>query len=224
MDSGGDWTEIIIFAGIAAFVAWRLYAVLGRRTGHERPPVGDVFRGGPAPEPQAGPRPLPDIAPRREIELPPSASADVRDGLRAVADADAGFAPQRFIDGARSVYSLILEAFWSGDDAALKPFVSDDVLVQFQTAIAQRARDGLVLENRILGIDKAEIVSASLDGAMAEIAVRFDARITAITRKGDAIVSGAADAVLEVHDIWTFRRHTRSADPNWLLIATDDEA
>jgi predicted lipid-binding transport protein (Tim44 family) len=223
MDSGGDWTEIIIFAAIAAFVAWRLYAVLGRRTGHERPPVGDVFRGPATAEPPTTHRPLPDVPVRRDIELPPSAPADVQAGLRAVAEADPTFVPQTFLDGARQAYGLVLEAFWAGDALALKPFVSDDVFHQFASAIAQRDKDGLTLENRIVDIYEGVVLSAGLDGAMAEIAVRFDAKITSITRRGDQIVAGSASEELQVHDVWTFRRHTRSADPAWLLVATDDE-
>ena len=35
-----------------------------------------------------------------------------------------------------------------------------------------------------------------------------------------AVIEGAAGVVREVTDVWTFARDTRSADPNWKLIAT----
>jgi hypothetical protein len=39
----GTVLELLILAGFAAFVLYRLYAVLGRRTGNEQPPV-DINR------------------------------------------------------------------------------------------------------------------------------------------------------------------------------------
>ncbi len=47
-DVGEGLFDILIFAGIAAFVLFRLFNVLGRRTGNERPPPspmpGDAAR------------------------------------------------------------------------------------------------------------------------------------------------------------------------------------
>jgi predicted lipid-binding transport protein (Tim44 family) len=34
------------------------------------------------------------------------------------------------------------------------------------------------------------------------------------------VVEGDAEQVLDVTDIWTFARNTRSRDPNWTLVAT----
>ena len=36
----------------------------------------------------------------------------------------------------------------------------------------------------------------------------------------EAIASGDAHAIEKVTDIWTFRRDTRSSNPNWQLVAT----
>jgi predicted lipid-binding transport protein (Tim44 family) len=37
--------------------------------------------------------------------------------------------------------------------------------------------------------------------------------------KGE-VVEGNPERVIEVIDLWTFRRDTRSTDPNWALAAT----
>ena len=38
------------------------------------------------------------------------------------------------------------------------------------------------------------------------------------------VVSGPLSAAVQSHDVWTFSRHTGAADPNWLLIDTDEDA
>jgi predicted lipid-binding transport protein (Tim44 family) len=120
---------------------------------------------------------------------------------------------------------MILESFWQGDNDALRELVSDDVAEEFAAAIGARADEGLRLDNRLVGVDRAEIVAARLRGAMAEISVRFDARLKAATRDpSGALVAGSPTETVATHDVWTFSRHTGSADPNWLLIETDADA
>jgi predicted lipid-binding transport protein (Tim44 family) len=69
------------------------------------------------------------------------------------------------------------------------------------------------------------IEQAQLNGRMASVTVRFDADIAAVTRNaaGDVLAGSLSDAV-PTHDVWTFGREVRSADPNWLLIETDEAA
>jgi predicted lipid-binding transport protein (Tim44 family) len=38
-----------------------------------------------------------------------------------------------------------------------------------------------------------------------------------------SIVDGDPDHPVEKTDYWTFARDTRSADPNWVLVATSSE-
>ncbi len=62
-------------------------------------------------------------------------------------------------------------------------------------------------------------------GAMAEVTLRFDADLVAVTRdKAGNVVSGSLSDAVQSHDVWTFSRHTGAADPNWLLIDTDEDA
>ena len=43
--TGSPVLEILFLAGIAAFIAYKLYTVLGRRTGNEQPPFDPLSRG-----------------------------------------------------------------------------------------------------------------------------------------------------------------------------------
>ncbi len=210
-DMGSDWIEVLIFAAVAAFVAWRLISVLGTRTGHEpkAQPDGDAFgRTPPVVVPKAGAQAAP--VQRAPVVMPTHWSDDLKAGVAALAEADVSFSPDSFLTGARLAYGQVLGGFWSGDKAALKLLLADDVLADFSRAID--AREGAKeLGNRLVSIDTAEIIEAGLEGTMAEVTVRFEARI-----------ENAQGTQVE-RDVWTFSRHIRSDDPTWLLIATDND-
>ena len=149
---------LIIAASVAAVVLFRLYTVLGRRTGHE-----------PAPQ---EPRALPQPEPHNAAPAPVETSGH---GLMDIQLADRGFDKARFLEGARAAYAMIQKAFSDGDRLALKPLLSDDVFQVFENAIA--ARNGAA-SDRLAGITDARIAAASLHGDMAEITVAFRAQFT----------------------------------------------
>jgi len=215
--------EVVVLAMLAGFIALRLVSVLGRRTGHEEP-AGDIVRRSPAEQLPAATGSA-DAPAAPTLELPQTMPAELRASLAAIAAADPSFQPARFVDGATAAYRMILEAFWKGDNEALKTLVSDDTADEFAAAIEAREAEGLSIDNRLVGIEKAEIVGAELRGSMAEVTVRFDADLVALTRDkaGDVVAGSTSDAV-STHDVWTFSRHTGSHDPNWLLIETDEDA
>ncbi len=210
MSDSGTWIEIVLLAMLAGFIGLRLVSVLGKRTGSEKP-VGDAFRpGSPAVVPVAASRI--EAPARRLITVPAGTAADLAPALQAVADADPSFDPEKFVTGAQAAYRMILEAYWSGDAAAMDKLVSDEVATHFQRAIEQRG--GTALANKLVRIDAAAITAAQMVGQMAEVTVRFDADIVAAGSSADA----------ETHDVWTFSRHVGTYDPAWLLIATDVHA
>ena len=211
---------VVLLAMVAAFLALRLYSVLGKRSGHEQQPLPR------AAEERSPATPLPrtvDVTPDVRESAPRPIESGAETGLRAVIAAEPGFEVARFLDGAQAAYRMILEAFWRGDEAALEGLVSDDVLAAFREAIAARAEAGQVLENRLVSIERASIVSASATGGEARIAVRFDADIAAVTRDAEGnVVAGSTSDAIETHDVWTFARRLRAADPNWMLVDTDE--
>jgi len=212
---------IVLLAMVAGFLAMRLYSVLGKRTGHEQtfvaPPAEPIAR--PATQMIEGQPAAATVAADNPVEA--SAAA----GLRAIAAADGGFDAGRFLEGATSAYRMILEAYWRGDSEALKPLTGEHVFEAFNHAIEERKTAGFTLDNRLVTIDKAVISAASLENRQAEITVRFDADIAAVTRDADGkVVAGSLDDATPTHDAWTFAREVRAGDPNWLLIDTDESA
>ena len=119
---------------------------------------------------------------------------------------------------------MVLEAYWKGDSAGLRPFVDDHVFETFDSAIQQRTKDGLVLDNRLVNIEQALITEAQVERDLGVVTVRFEADIAAITRNSEGeVVAGSLSDAVQTRDLWTFRRAVNSRDPNWLLIETDEE-
>jgi len=217
-------TAIVILALVALFIGLRLYSVLGERTGHEQP----ILK--PADPEQADARMEPRAAARAST---PTASAEPDDlaylptagpGVRALLAADSSFDVARFLEGSKAAYRLILEAYWKGDLEAMRSYVDDHVFQTFSSAVEQRSKDGLILENRLVAIDQALIAGAEIDRSIALVTVRFEADIAAVTRNaaGEVVAGSLSDAV-QTRDRWTFRRDIASRDPNWLLVETDEE-
>ncbi|HEX6375096.1 MAG TPA: Tim44/TimA family putative adaptor protein [Allosphingosinicella sp.] len=213
-------TEIVLLALVALFVGLRLYSVLGRRTGHEQQPILRPAETGTAPETTA---PAADLA----IERPETGGFVYEEpatpGIRAIVGADPAFDVGRFLEGAQAAYRMILEAFWRGDREELRHLVGGDVLTSFEESIAAREAAGEQLDNRLVQIERAVIQDARLAGRTAEVDVRFDADIAAVTRDRDGkVIAGTLSDAIPTHDVWTFRRNLASGDPNWLLVETDE--
>jgi len=213
--------EIVLLAMIAVFVGLRLYAVLGQRTGHEQQPVTR-----PEAAPEAAPAAAAPDVPANAAE--PSGLAyeqGAAAGIRAIVAADPGFDVARFIEGAQAAYRMVLEAFWKGDRDELGHLTGPEVKAAFEAAIDEREAAGHSLDNRLVAIERAAIEDARLDGRTAEIEVRFDAFVAAVTRdKEGELVAGSLSDAVPTNDIWTFRRNLASKDPNWLLVETDEAA
>ena len=210
---------VILFAMIAAFLALRLYSVLGKRTGHEQPlpKPAEERLGAPS-----APRTI-DLTPEVRETGPRAIEPGAETGLRAVIAADPSFDVAQFVEGSKAAYRMILEAFWKGDEETLGWLVEEDVRAGFIAAIAERREAGHVLENRLVAIERAQIVDVAVEGKTARITVRFDADIASVTRDADGnLVAGSMTDAVEAHDAWTFARTLRSDDPNWKLVETDD--
>ena len=227
--------EILFFAIVAAFLGWRLYSVLGRRTGHEKP--FDPFRTketeAPAtlPEREGNVRRLPEPAARpervdrerRKLEAAIGAvQGDVRRGLDAIRSADAKFDPVDFVVGARVAFDMIVNAFAQGDAKTLRPLLNDQVYGNFSSAIEERNRNKERHETTLVGILSADIVAAEVKGDDAHVTVKFVSQQINVTKDQEGrIIDGDPSEVANITDLWTFARPVKSRDPNWVLVATE---
>ncbi|MEP7349439.1 MAG: Tim44/TimA family putative adaptor protein [Sphingorhabdus sp.] len=212
---------IILLAMVAAFLGLRLYSVLGKRTGHEQEPVARQPLEG-APPVIRQPVSLGDSSsgmPQGDVS---SVDMAAQSGLRSIVNVDRQFDAGLFVEGAKSAYRLVLEAYWKGDRETLRFLCDDDVYDSFAEAIDAREAKGEVLENRLVRIEEARIIDANYDHPMARITLRFDADISALVKDADGnVIGGSMTDAVETHDIWTFMRDVKSGDRNWKLDETD---
>lgn len=210
---------VVLLAMVAAFLALRLYMVLGRKTGHEQEVLPRATE-----ERSLPPAPRPVESPTEPRDQQPAAVAGpLATGLRAIGSADAGFDAIEFVEGAKSAYKMILEAYWKGDRETLGWLCEDEVAREFGDAITAREAAGQTLDNRLVAIERAAITNASVTGGVARISVRYDADIASVTRDKDGnVVSGSLTDASETHEVWTFARTLASSDPNWKLADTDE--
>lgn len=215
-------TVIVILALVALFIGLRLYSVLGERTGHEQQPILKPADPDARVEPRVS---QPSVAPSVPVDTADMAFVSTAGpGVRAILAADPSFDVGRFLEGSKAAYRLILESFWKGDLDALRAHVDDQVFETFASAILQRKKDGLTLDNRLVAIDRAVISEAQAERGVAVVTVRFEADIAAVTRDAEGkVVAGSLSDAVQTRDLWTFRRDTGSRDPNWLLIETDED-
>jgi predicted lipid-binding transport protein (Tim44 family) len=210
----GQFFDIFFLAMIALFIGFRLYSVLGRRTGHERSPEEQVR----VPQPRPA-KPLED----KPVPLGERAAggSPLQRALMDIKLADRSFDEDRFMDGARAAHEMIVTAYAKGDRETLRDLCSPDVYREFEAAIRQREARNERMEFTFGGLKSARITEAELKGRTAEITVSFESEMLLAGYDPDGkLVEGEAGTLHPVTDRWTFARETHARDPNWLLVAT----
>lgn len=212
---------ILLLAMVAGIILFRLYTVLGRRTGNEREPQDRLRRieagaNQPAPENALA---LQDHSTGASQQ--PDEQAGIADALAQIKRADRTFEPDHFLEGAGEAYRQVVTAFAARDREALRPLLNDEVYGAFDAEIHDHEERNETVKYALMGFSDVHILHAELKGRIAEITVRFAARfVSSTTNANGEIVDGDPKAVRDVVDVWTFDRDTRSSDPNWTLVAT----
>jgi predicted lipid-binding transport protein (Tim44 family) len=232
--------DILLLAMVAGFIAFRLYSVLGRRTGHERSPEDRVGLSKPASSKPASSGkviPLPERkgekSTRVSAEAPsppalsqptlaePVLSEPLQRALMDVKLADRRFDTAQFLEGARAAHEMIATAYAKGDRETLRPLLSDEVFGAFEQGIVGREEHKERVEFAYLALRNAKITGAGIKDRMAEITITFESEfILAGYDPEGKLVEGDPKVPHSVTDIWTFARDLRSRDPNWTLVAT----
>ena len=244
----GSNYDIILIGLVAVFLILRLRAVLGKRTGSERPPSREPFTPPPAPPAGSTPRigdapaqtasdnviPLPNTG--APVQQRPSLSVNAPGGIRstvlpvasagaaAIRAVDPNFDPLSFTAGAREAFTSIVEAFAKGDTQPLRSLLDGPTFSSFEAAIGGRNERHEKAETTLIGFEASDIAAAELQGSVALVTVRFVSEQINVVRNAEGqIAEGNPNEVQKVIDLWTFRRDTKSSDPNWQLVKTESE-
>lgn len=228
----GGLFDIVFFALIAAFFAFRLYNVLGRRNeGEGTPEQLTKYWQAKAKEgvsnvvslPLAGKAIVEQAAPKEEEPAFSSAvPAHLIPVLTTLQGADKQFTEQYFLKGVKAAFEMILSAFSKGDKEMLKPLLSKEVYQGFAEAIDSREASGEWPDVTVVAVLSCDITDASLKAGVASVTVKLvSEQISVVRNKEGEIIAGNPSQIDVIDDSWTFARKVASANPNWELVATN---
>lgn len=213
--------EILFFALLTGYMIFRLWTVLGKRTGFEAPPPPQQ------PEKEGDnviPLPLKknnNVQAREEIGSPSALKPSVVDGLKKIQDVDSAFQLDHFLSGAVTAFEMIVEAFAKGDKSTLKPLLSTSVFKSFTNALQERQEAQQTVETKIVDLKDPEVVNIEIKGKQEQITLKFVSEQIIVTKDAEGnILDNPAHLTLTITDIWTFSRQIGSDNPNWVLVAT----
>jgi predicted lipid-binding transport protein (Tim44 family) len=240
MQESFAYADIVVLALIAVFVVLRFRGMLGKHIDlPEQPPKQEPKRHAEKPVVAGSPggaagREAPATVKSESLKEPEEENdADFIAGsmaeqlpgvLKAIRRQDAGFRLRDFMEGAKTAFDMVLEAYSKADRRTLKMLLSNELLESFMANIKELKAKGHTQETTLIVIRNAELVGAVMNGAIVTMTVRFvSEQVTLIRDKAGKIVEGNPSQVDVVEDVWSFERDMRSTDPNWKLVATDVE-
>ena len=200
---------LVVFA-VVAFI--RLRTTLGKRTGNEEPLPGKKL-----------------AANQQNRKQEPSAHEDqikptISETLSQISKIDKNFSQENFIDGAKSVYKMIIDSYAKGELDNVKKFLSKDVYSGFSSAVKSRNKLEQKLFNEIITFDSVNIQDASIQDDKIEITVLFETKIISYAiDKNDQTIEGNQDSPQSIIDSWVFERSIKSRDLNWILVSTNSD-
>ncbi len=190
--------EYLILAVLAVVVLYQLYAVLGRRVGHQ---PGDK----------------PAVAGRAPRDPPPGAQlptdAALLGGLTTVKAKDPTFDIDTFLAGARGAFEVIVRAFAAADRDTLRPLLTPEVYTAFESVMDQRRAEGRTETVEFLHPPRADLE----DSAVVEDVARLRVRFLAEFRSRSTGPEGQAVDDKRTAEVWTFERALANRDPHWIL-------
>ena len=218
--------EIIFFAFLTGYLAFRLWSILGKRTGFDGAPPENSSQAFMADEVMSNIIPLPTRnSPKKEgLEEEETLDSALEENIQKIKAADPDFNMDYFLRGAKAAFCMVVEAYAKADQATLKSLLNPSVLKSFMEAIQDREEAKQSLEIQVVEVKDPQIISAEIKGKQIQITLKFSSEQITVTKdEAGNILDNPAHLSLTLKDIWTFSRTLGSKNPNWLLIATHIE-
>lgn len=216
--------EIILLAALSAFVFYRLWTVLGTRTGEEKthdwPTTAKI---------EANHTTENDnviVLPNRKTrpaEAAQSASRSFDTALMQLKENDSTFNEESFLRGCSRAFEKIVLSFANADHTQLKKLLSKEVYSKFADAIDTRQQSNQQMEAIIDSVD-ANILDVKVTKTSASITVQFNSDQMLATVNAEGVsYDNPARLKSKVTDIWTFKRTFSSTSSIWLLVKTESK-
>ena len=183
--------DIIVFAGVAAFLIYRLRNVLGKRSGFEKK-IGK-------PQPKEK-----DINSLKNIPQLKENENKLSKAYEVLVDFD----HKKFLEGAKFAFETIINAFNNSDKKTLKNLLTKDVFITFENAIEEKKNNPNYQFYSI-------VVDEVTDVLIIDSLINITLKITS-----EQFKDNDESTISKKQDTWTFQKKVNSTSPIWLLSST----
>ena len=189
-----QFIDIIIFAGVAAFLVFRLKSVLGKRSGFEKTQKSQNSQ-------------QEKVIEKNVVEELPELSEDLAELTKAYKILN-DFDHKSFLEGAKNAFETIINSFNRGDKKTLKKLLTPEVYGSFEEVIDKNENNP---EYQFFSLNIKKILDVVEDNKKIKITISF---ISEQFKNNDE------NTVIKKNDTWTFEKSINSSDPIWLLSST----
>ena len=183
--------DIIVFAGIAAFLIYRLRNVLGKRSGFEKKIS----------------KPQPREKETNSLKTIPQLK-DNENKLSKAYEVLVDFDHKKFLEGAKFAFETIINAFNNNDKKTLKNLLTKDVFLAFENAIEEKKNNPNYQFYSIVVDEVTDVLI--MDGL-----INITLKITS-----EQFKDNDESTISKKQDTWTFQKKINSNSPIWLLSST----
>ena len=183
--------DIIVFAGIAAFLIYRLRNVLGKRNGFEK----KIGKPQPKEKEIDSTKNIPQL---KENENKLSKAYEVLED----------FDHKKFLEGAKFAFETIINAFNNNDKKTLKNLLTKEVFLTFEKAIEDKKNNPNYQFYSI-------IVDEVTDVSVIDNLINVTLKITS-----EQFKDNDESTISKKQDTWSFQKQINSNSPIWLLSST----
>ena len=183
--------DIIIFAGIAAFLIYRLKNVLGKRSGFEK-----IIA-----------KPQPKEKETNSIKNIPHLKEN-ENKLSKAYEVLGDFDHKKFLEGAKFAFETIINAFNNSDKKTLKNLLTKDVFLTFENAIEEKKNNP---NYQFYSIVVDEVTDVSVIDSLINITLKITS---------EQFKDNDESTISKKQDTWTFQKKINSNSPIWLLSST----
>ncbi len=214
--------DIIIFAIIAAVIAYRLYNALGAEDNNSEEVKGKVINLHPISEDKS-----------EEIDEDEHNLADqlIEDklskinltNLKNIITKDKKFSSSKFLKNTEKAFEIIIESFANGQKDALNKLCKKEIATKYINEYENQKKQGNKININLIGIESASIETISVKENIAKIKIKFiSEQISYVTDKNNKIISGDEKKIEVIDDKWVFERKLTDKSPIWLLSKTEN--
>jgi len=177
--------DLLVLAIIAGFILYRLYLILGQRTGYDGSDQeeSNII----SLDAEREKHHMKDSTKSQIEEIPPF----IRPGIQEITKVDPEFSLKSFMEGATAAFEIIIGNYAKGNLKKIERLLSPELFTEFKAALEERQQQGHTLENTLIRIENVDVQEAQVVRNVARLKVKFTSeQVPVVKDKNGTIVEG----------------------------------